>query len=90
MVLDLFLNVWIAILNFMGFLLPNWKIPEASINGINHLTQSLSTFNDIFPIGHLLIAIGFVIGYQFTKISISLTISLLNFFRGSGGIKFRS
>ena len=66
---------------------PDGVWPDVFLNGIHSFVSALASFNFIFPVDQLFLAIQFFIGFEVLMYTAKMIISIVGFFRGTDNIK---
>jgi len=91
MITDIILYIFSFFLSVIGntasFISGDWHIwPTSVLSGFTYFCQNLMTFNIIFPIDQLLIALHTLITFLTIYLAVRLLMKIFNWVRGSGPI----
>jgi len=76
--------------NLIAFILPKWSLPTEYIDAFVNGFYVLYTFDNIFPIPTMFSIVNFIfaaVAFEFTYYITKVIISIINYIRGSSGIK---
>lgn len=85
MIITLFINIYSFLVGLINFL-PNFKIPDDTMEAVNLVIGYVTAFDGIIPIILIMKVIALSLFIEMTLWFTRIVVSVVNWVRGSGGI----
>lgn len=87
MIVDFLIKIFIWIVNIIDKIMPKWTFPESIINAWEVARDTLSLFNEIFPLNLAFTIFGLVLLFEIAILTIRFGGDIIALLRGSGKLE---
>jgi len=87
MIMTLLIKTFSALISFMAWLLPGWKLPEYLIEVFVEFIGFILIWRTTLPVETILTCLSIIIGFELALLSTRLILGLFSLLRGGGEIK---